>query len=95
MTGGRITSCLVRFTRYPSSRDVDFRKSFRSFSRESVDVSTGKPTVAFVRGMLNGIVNFSALTFGPTIINALWSVRARTVFAAAAVITWTVQTARL
>jgi len=88
---GEIT-CFVRFTRNPLPRDVDFRKSFRSFSRESVDVST---EAARLRGTLNGIVNYDALTFGPTIINVLWSARAHTVFAVAAVITRTVQTARL
>lgn len=39
---GEIT-CLVRFTRDPLPRDVDFRKSFRSFSRESVDVFREQP----------------------------------------------------
>lgn len=47
-----------------------------------------------MRGTLNGIVNYDALTFGPAIINVLWSARAHTVFAAAAVITRIVQTAR-
>lgn len=72
-----------------------FENRSARFHVKASTFSLGAPDVAFVRGMLNGIVNFSALTFGPAIINALWSVRARTVFAAAAVITWTVQTARL